>query len=405
MNLRLVRKITTTTNNDTAYQQFKYFGAVSHVRGLGFLGFMGVARTNTFDDSVASLWSLSRHDPQKRGAITHSWTEKDNPFIQNGTGFSVPNDNFVQKTTFQYQTVLKDNKLFINSLDNTKTEDALNGFTTYKSFLYDAHYNPKTVLTEYDSGSSKQTITYSNNTEAGNSYHIGRITEEKNTTTWGDRSHTTTTQYQDFKKHLATTIKTQGDNTQWLTETLKFDAFGNLTKKTLSADTLEEREQSYTYSEDGRFLTSSTDVAGLTTTFDYYDIGTLKSETDPYSNTTSYTYDAWQRPSTVTDYLGNVDSISHSWWGNNVISKTTGADGSQSKEITDVWGRAIVKGSLGINKQWRWVEIEYDITGKVVKQSEPFFFSKFLCYKEYQNILGAKMPGRWLMGGISWRLE
>jgi iron complex outermembrane receptor protein len=23
----------------------------------------------------------------------------------------------------------------------------------------------------------------------------------------------------------------------------------------------------------------------------------------------------------------------------------------------------------------------------------------------YQNILGAKMPGRWLMGGISWRLE
>lgn len=25
--------------------------------------------------------------------------------------------------------------------------------------------------------------------------------------------------------------------------------------------------------------------------------------------------------------------------------------------------------------------------------------------KEYQNILGAKMPGRWLMGGISWRLE
>ena len=25
--------------------------------------------------------------------------------------------------------------------------------------------------------------------------------------------------------------------------------------------------------------------------------------------------------------------------------------------------------------------------------------------KEYQNILGAKMPGRWLMGGISWRLK
>ena len=25
--------------------------------------------------------------------------------------------------------------------------------------------------------------------------------------------------------------------------------------------------------------------------------------------------------------------------------------------------------------------------------------------KEYQNVLGAKMPGRWLMGGISWRLE
>jgi iron complex outermembrane receptor protein len=25
--------------------------------------------------------------------------------------------------------------------------------------------------------------------------------------------------------------------------------------------------------------------------------------------------------------------------------------------------------------------------------------------KEYQNILGAKMPGRWLMGGISWNVN
>ena len=28
-----------------------------------------------------------------------------------------------------------------------------------------------------------------------------------------------------------------------------------------------------------------------------------------------------------------------------------------------------------------------------------------LLNEEYQNLLGAKMPGRWLMGGVSWRVE
>ena len=39
--------------------------------------------------------------------------------------------------------------------------------------------------------------------------------------------------------------------------------------------------------------------------FFYYPNGTLKKETDPFTKSTTYTYD-WQRLQSVTDYLSNT---------------------------------------------------------------------------------------------------
>lgn len=79
-NLYLVNKVEATANGQTATQKFRYKGAVSHAGGLGFLGFLATGRTNNFGVNVPGLWSISQHDPTKRGAVHQSWTSVFNHF-------------------------------------------------------------------------------------------------------------------------------------------------------------------------------------------------------------------------------------------------------------------------------------------------------------------------------------
>jgi hypothetical protein len=94
--LPLVSKITSQAGDLQTTQLFHYYGAVSHARGLGFLGFMGVARTNAYGVNTPSLWSVSRHDPKLRGAMTHSWQPLQNPFFSPLTAFDIPQHGFAQ---------------------------------------------------------------------------------------------------------------------------------------------------------------------------------------------------------------------------------------------------------------------------------------------------------------------
>ena len=366
LNFPLVQKVTTQSSRLSTIEQFRYYGAVSHAQGLGFLGFMGVARTNAYGKNTAALWNLSLHDPKLRGAITQSWSTKNNPFYSQGSKFTPPSKDFIQKTTYQYLSpTAQPNGRFVAPVDNIKTEDGLNGFTTYQSFLYDSYYNPTEILTERSQGKTKKTMTYDNKPGATTAdYYIGRLTQETTTETWQDKSHTSTQQYS-YKNNLLDQIETQGEDTPTLTENYVYDTFGNLISKKRSAPNLEARTESFAYTSDGRFLASSTDIAGLTTQFEYNDDGSLESQTDPFGNTTTYTYDGWQRPSSITDYLDNVSRISYRWLGNLVVSHNKGADGSQHLSITDAWGREVAQGSLGLDNKWSWVNRHYDAAGRV----------------------------------------
>lgn len=362
--LMLATRVTATGGGQIAKQEYRYKGAVSHARGLGFLGFMGVMRSNTFGQGVARLWNVSLHDPQKRGAITHSWTT-------NKAGYQLPQSNYVQKTIYQYTTQELDNRVYLSKTDGITTHDGLNGFTTYQSFTYDHYQNPTQILTEMQGGKTLKTFEYEHHPEGTTDYYIGRLKKETQTDHWAGKSHSTTTLYQDYKDLQPQTVKIQGQGTNWLTETMDYDRYGNLLSKTLKAKGKAERKESYTYSSDGRYLMSNTDIAGLTTQFEYYDNGTLKSETDPHGKTTTYGYDPWQRMSQITDYLGNSDTVSHTWAVYDIVTTRKGADGSQSKTHTSVWGKTTHKGQLGLNQQWNWVETQYDVAGRVIKKSEP----------------------------------
>ena len=368
-NLYLVEKVTATANGQTATQKFKYKGAVSHAGGLGFLGFMATGRTNSYGTNVRALWSVSQHDPQKRGAVTQSWTSIYNHLY-------LPNQTS-QYSSYEYSTSTTEKGVFINLPTAISTEDHLMGFETLQTYTYDAYYNPSRILTERFSGNSRQgstdqNYTYSNSSTPTNAkYHIGRLKSEVRIERWGDRSHTTTTQYTEYDNNLLKSMKLQGDATEWLTETMTYDAYGNLLSKVLSADGESDRSQSFTYTPDGRFLASSTDIEDLTTSFLYYNDGSLKSETDPFTKTTTYTYDAWQRLQSVTDYLSNTSSTTYYWDHVDLVERHDGADGSASLRVIDPWGRERFKGQLLLNG-WRYTETKYDVAGRVVMQTEPY---------------------------------
>ncbi len=383
--LYLVKQVIAMVGGQQATQKFKYGGAVSHAGGLGFLGFMTTARSNTFGVNVPALWSVSKHDPQRRGAVTESWTSE-------FTSLSRPT-SYMQRTQYEYDTSLSDKKIFTNLPRSVTTTDELMGFQTVQTYEYDTFNNPKRVYIEKGLKEiaadeiTEQLFAYLNNPNATDkTYHIGRITEEKSTTRWQGNSHTTTTKYPVYDNNLVKKMELQGNGTEWLTETMDYDAFGNLKSKTILGNiknAVQTRTQSYGYSTDGRFLEYSTDIEGLTTRFTYYPEGMLKTDTSPFGHTTTYAYDVWQRPKTVTDYLGNTSLVSYAWDAYNIVKSSTGADGSQSKQVIDPWGRTIYQGQLmlnnklTLNNKWSWTYAYYDVAGRMTIQSEPYFANSY----------------------------
>ena len=389
LSLPLVSRVIRTGSGLQGIQEFKYYGAVSHLRGLGFLGFQGVARTNVYGSGVSRQWSVSRHAPDQRGAITQSWQQSQH-------SFTPPTADYISRTDYDYYTQSLANKVYINSPASIRTRDGLTGFETVQSFTYDAYQNPTRILTEKKrnytiphrkgpgEGRSEpdqpdwwqeQTLTYSHRPEARNKYyHIGRLKQEETTTSWDGNQLTTTVAYPDYANNLLEKQTTTNNTGQTLTETFAYDGYGNLIEKSLSAADLADRTESYSYTDDGRFLVRHTDVSGLESHFTYHPEGSLHTETDPLGRTTTYSYDAWQRLTQSTDYLGNSSHIRYSWLNtNHMVQHREGADGSESETHYDVWGQSIATHQKDISGKWQRRTTEYRVSGAVYRQSEPFF--------------------------------
>lgn len=168
--------------------------------------------------------------------------------------------------------------------------------------------------------------------------------------------------------------KIKGSNTQFNSKTFTYDTFGNITKKVTTPYGEASREVNFEYDVSGRFLTKSIDVEGLATTYSYNTgTGTLTKETNPFGQETNYTYDAWNRPVTVTEYLGKTTTTGYVEDAGSYYTVTvSGDDGSGSTSLYDPLKRLIRSSGKDALGQWVNVFYEYDALGKKTRQSEPF---------------------------------
>ncbi len=365
-NVQLVRHLEVTGANSTSKQDFAYHGAVTHATGLGFMGFKRLHRSNWYGEGVTQLWNSSIHDPQKRGATTLEWL----------ANYRSPTPgNYASKNEYTYSTALQSNKVFINLVTSTETEDFLQGVTNIQTTLYDVYNNPINITTANDAGTVTEEYTYANNhTPFNQNYHIGRPLTRKTTSSIAGDTFVSEQAYT-YTANLVKTSKTRGVGTPWVTETYSYDAYGNITQKQLSGSGMTTRIEGFSFTIDGRFLLTETDVEGLVTTYenDPY-TGNLTKVTDPYGRENSFTYDGWNRIISEIDYVGKITTYTFTQLSDGSIEIFTNYDqDSDSYEYINALGQSYLINVLTLNGQWIKTSYKYDAVGRLVEASEPYW--------------------------------
>lgn len=360
---QLVKKLTEEGAGIKRYQDFRYHGAISNIN-IGFQGFLKTKRSNWYGDGVGTLWTISKHDVTKKGAVTEQWISTS----------SHESNSYMSKTTNTFSANLASNKVFTNIPTKVVQHNALKGVTTTKNYTYDSYKNLLSESTTYNGGSKNITYTYSNNAGTNSQYyHIGRITKKIKASTIGGNTFTTEEQYS-YSNNLLTQQKVKGNGASWNTENLTYDVFGNVTRKTLNPSGLIARTENFKYDSSGRFLIESTDIEGLKTKFTYDSFGNPLTSTNPFNQVTRFSYDGWNRIISEKNYLGKTSTFSYVYLSGGGIRKTSnypqGAD-----EIIEHNALGWVSKSkvLGINNKWTQKSFKYDVAGRIMKESEPYF--------------------------------
>lgn len=379
-NFYVVSKLEKSSLSVYKKQEYKYYGAVSNVAGLGFLGFRSTAKTNWFNDDFEVISNVSKFDVAKRGAAVESLTLLGNYLPSSSLSPTV----FINKSTLTYQDELLANKVYKIKNTGSVTYNGLEGTSKEVTTSYDEYNNPISnyVYTKQGANTLQTDVTIIeyDNFPLANPYIIGRpIKKNTSSDNWNLTDHTDAEEKYTYSNSLLTKIEKRGYQTDYITEDNVYDSFGNITKKTISASGITPRETNYVYDPSGRFLTKSIDIETLETDFTYnLSNGLLLKETLPsnpnFALKTDYLYDVWGKKIKITDYLGKSKDIVYSNSSNpQLVSITeTGADGSSSFRLFDDLGREMIGGNLNIDNTWSYVSTEYDIYDRKIKISEPY---------------------------------
>lgn len=409
----VVAKLEHFSNNQSKQQLYRYYGAVSNAEGLGFLGFRELHKTNWFNENNQAITTVTKHDITKRGAVSETYTIQGayNPLNYTPT-------NYITRTETTYDDELLSNNVYKIKNIESRVNNALEGSSNITSTIYDEYNNPLEVVSSvfkatFPRAQSRiytdiKILQYDNNTSGSGVYYIGRPKKVETTLqTFGiggspplymppvEDTHTSEELYTYNSSQLLTKVQKKGNDTNYLTEDNIYDVFGNITKKTITAQGLTPRVTEYTYDTSGRLLLTAKDIEGLVTTYSYnISNGSLLSETLPhnagYPLTTTFEYDVWGKQVKVIDYLGKkltTNYFKHPNDNKKTVISNTSDSGNISYEIYDQLGQKLATSVRDITaSNWSTKQFIYDNQGKLIQESKPFFTS---------NPIGTSSASQW----------
>jgi len=350
----------------TLRQLYAYQDGIYNLKGRGFQGFKGIARSNWHSQHADRIFHVSKYNTQLRGAVIDEYIQPYSFYFD-----FIPSD-YITRTSFNNQSSIASNKVFKLWITSSLTQNSLEGTYTNISYMYDSYNNPKKISTNYNGqGNSVVDITYDNNT--GNNYYIGRIIDQINTSSIGSETFSTETQFV-YQNNLIIEKKSKGNNTPFDSEHYYYDTFGNVIKKQTKPYNSDVREVEFEFDSSGRFLIKSIDVEDLESHYQYNtETGTLRKEIDPFGKITSFNYDSWNRTIKITDYLGKRVQTNYVENPDFTYTVTIIADdGSETIESYDIFKRLVKVQEKNVLGQWISLSYEYDEYDRIYRQSEPY---------------------------------
>jgi RHS repeat-associated protein len=378
-------------------QHFRYRGMTGHLQGKGMMGYHQHARSSWYADGFENtkIWSGVEIDPVFDGAPVKEWsirtTNENNIFPADIS------ENNTQLLSFK--STLYDSYKLLNGLvvstpvpdadkprivtatvpKSTKSKDFLSGTITNSSIIYGDYYLVKQTVTNVNNGYAITTSDFDydhNISGAAADYFVGRPKSKTETLqAYGDTK--SAKEEYIYKNNLLKTLKTWNrDNTGYLLETYDYDGFGNITEKIISNSVDSQTQTNGTqYDPKGRFVVKKTDHLGLETNIESNDWGQIKKQTDALGNTLVNVYDGWGKLSTSKTNLGGTTTYQYNRDNNSNISVTQyHPDGDISKKYTNKLGQEYKVSTKAFGQgQYISQETQYDILGRKVKESEPYF--------------------------------
>ncbi len=379
--LTIVSTLENVSQTTYRKQDYRYYGAVTNVEGIGFLGFRGIAKTNWYNENTPIISTISKYDVSKRGALSETFTIAGQVF-GNFTNFSPT--SFINKTNLTYVDQVLPNKVY--KIQNTfkVNYDGLAGTSNETTTTFDAYNNPETVSSITKNGATvdqtqTSVITYDNNNVVGSTYYIGRTNKKISSVTHNGDTMTSEEQFAYNPVQLLSQVKKKGHLTNFITEDYLYDTFGNVSKKTTSVvGGLAPRETNFVFDPTGRFLMTSKNVEGQETTYTYnQSTGYLLTKTLPsnpgFPLTTTFEYDVWGKTKIIINYLGKKNYTNYFTETNgysNIVN--TGDDGSYSKTNYDDLGRVYKTSVKNIDGTHSTQSTLYDIYNRKISVSEPY---------------------------------
>ncbi|NOY38042.1 MAG: RHS repeat protein, partial [Chlorobi bacterium] len=193
----------------------------------------------------------------------------------------------------------------------------------------------------------------------------------------GESSFSRSTNYTYTPEGLVSSIITDTGASKSVTTAFQYDAYGNITKKTVSASGLDARTEQYEYDSKGRFVTKQINPLGhyITRTYDPVN-GNVTEETDINGLVTSYSYDGFGNLTSTTTPRGHT------------ITTKTGWKILFAPDHAVYYVENIVPGKPDI-KTW------YDVLGRELKTELDGTFGTIITEKEYKpdrNVLRESKP-------------
>ena len=351
------------THSTTTYS---YYGAHLHRQGKGFLGFEKLTSVNT----TTNFKSVDEYEYNSTFY---------NISLKKRSLFTLPSGPVSEELVSDAAFVNADNDLggkrFFSYVDNSTETNYLTGNVVTKHNTYDSNGNLTTYREDFDDGSYN--IIASSNFSSAGTWLPARPQTVVNT-----RKH-----YQDSQSYSLTSTFTYysvtgQDSTQIvgpLTSTYTYDAYGNLTNKTVS-DGSTSRTNHFTYDSPNIFVWKSYNALNHVTerTYDYV-TGNVLTEKTPDNVVTNFTYDDFGTLThKSTSALGQYQSVTYGWTTGtrplgSVYYKQISASGSPTiKGYYDAYGKVLRTETTGFDGNLVFKSTVYNNKGQVSESSLPY---------------------------------